>query len=281
MSLHESFWNYRSHRWLKLALLLLAASILAYIAYLGYRPQQGHGGGTLLGYSLGTLSLVLMLWLTWFGVRKRSYRAAGAPLRGWLSAHVYLGLTLVVLVPLHSGFELGVNLHGLAYLLVVLVVATGIFGVVMYAAVPERMTQNRPGEKLAGLFERVDDVDTECGTLARAMPDAVARAVARSVTETRVGGSLWSQLSGSESGCATALALHAVAGQQASLEGVARDELRKLLELLDLKRALLRRIRRDLRLKRLLDVWLLVHVPLAVASLAAVAAHVFVVLYYR
>lgn len=275
---HESFWSYRSHRWLKLALILVAGSTAVYVVS---QPERGHHGGTWLGYALGTVALGLMLWLGWFGVRKRSYRAPGAPLRGWLSAHVYLGLALLVLVPLHSGFQFGANLHGLAFLLVIATVTSGLFGVVMYAAVPERMTENRPGEKLAQLFERIDDVDAECASLACAMPDGVARAVARSVSDTRVGGSLRQQLLASQRGCATALAIRTIASEQASLVGRARDELRKLLELLDLKRSLLERIRRDLRLRRLLDAWLVAHVPLAVASLAAVAAHVFVVLYYR
>ena len=41
------------------------------------------------------------------------------------------------------------------------------------------------------------------------------------------------------------------------------------------------RIQPLFRLKALLDVWLFAHVPLASAALVAVAAHVFIVLYYR
>ena len=56
--------------------------------------------------------------------------------------------------------------------------------------------------------------------------------------------------------------------------------LARLLERLAIKQSLLGRVRRDVRLKALLDTWLVIHVPLALATVAAVAVHVFVVFYY-
>jgi len=87
-STHEPFLWYRSGRWAKLCLLLLVASIAAY-AYSGPSPERR--GDTVVGYALGIVSAGLIGWLLWFGVRKRSYVPGGAPLRGWLSAHVWLG----------------------------------------------------------------------------------------------------------------------------------------------------------------------------------------------
>jgi hypothetical protein len=278
VSLHESFWSYRSFRWLKVTLVLV---VVATSAYFADEPPGGAGGNTFLGYLLGTLSAGLMLWLFWFGMRKRSYKAAGAPLRGWLSAHTYLGLALVWLVMLHSGFDFGWNVHTGAFVLTVLVVLSGVFGVVVYTAVPERMTQNRPGEKLAALFERIQDIDTECNTLASSLPDTIARAVDDSIAQTRIGGGPMRLLRRRDRRCPTAHALRVVAEQKSSVEGAAREDVRKLEEMLDAKRSLLARVHTDLRLKALLDVWLFAHVPLASAALVAVAAHVFIVLYYR
>ena len=53
-------------------------------------------GGSGLGYTLGVSSAVIVLWLTWFGMRKRQYALSATKLKVWLSAHIYLGLALVV-----------------------------------------------------------------------------------------------------------------------------------------------------------------------------------------
>ena len=41
--------------------------------YLWWQPAGGHNGGTWLGYTLGTIGALLILWLMLFGVRKRRY----------------------------------------------------------------------------------------------------------------------------------------------------------------------------------------------------------------
>jgi len=93
-------------------------------------------GGSALGYTLGSIAALLILWLTWLGIRKRQYKAAKTTLQGWLSAHVYLGLSTIVFATLHSGFEMGLNLHTLVYLLLIIVVVSGIYGVVLFARLP-------------------------------------------------------------------------------------------------------------------------------------------------
>ena len=53
-----------------------------------------------------------------------------------------------------------------------------------------------------------------------------------------------------------------------------------MVSLLERKAAALARIRRHLRLKALLEVWLYVHVPLTFALIAALAAHIVSVFFY-
>jgi hypothetical protein len=276
---HEFFLRYRNFRHLKLALGLLA---LASVAYYGHAPLGGRSGRTWVGYGLGGLCTLLIAWLMWFGVRKRRYRnLSGAPLRGWLSAHVYLGSTLVFLVPLHSGFQLGWNVHSLAYALLSVVIASGIVGAIMYSTVPQEMTQNGPGEKLASLLQRLAELDAECTALARGLPDVFAQAAALSVNETRIGGGILRQLSGIDRTCGTSRAFEVVTRHAATAPDDLGGTVTRLLGVLARKREVLRRIRRDIRLKALLDVWLLFHVPLSFGMLVAVAIHVFVVLYHR
>jgi len=122
--------------------------VLAAIAYLWHEPPTKPYGGSVLGYALGTAGALLILWLLGYGIRKRRYSSTSGTVQGWLSAHVYLGTALVVIVTLHTGFELGWNVHSLAYVLMVLVVASGFYGVFVYLRVPGAITGNLGDETL-------------------------------------------------------------------------------------------------------------------------------------
>lgn len=273
----ESFLAYDRYRFVWLALGLSAVAIGA---YLFDAPPGGRSGGSWLGYTLGTIAFAAMLWLMWFGVRKRSYDSRGAPLAGWLSAHVYLGLALLVVMPLHSAFELGWNVHTLALVLASLAIATGISGLFFYTRIPTPMTRNRPGQKLAGLLEQVADLDARCRTAAAGLPDFYAQAVEGAIAGTRIGGGLDVLLRGAHSG-ATRDAIGRITTSGDSLPAAAVERRNQVIEMLTVKERLLQRIARDLRYKALLDLWLILHVPLAFAAVVAVAVHIFLVFYYR
>jgi hypothetical protein len=273
---HQSYLRHRDYLYLKLSLLSLAVAIVAYVAS---RPRGGGNGGTWLGYTLGVISAGLIVWLMLLGLRKRSYQAGGVMLREWLSGHVYLGLLLVALVPLHSGFQFGWNVHTLAYVLMCVVIASGIGGVILYGAVPSQITENRAGEKLASMLEQVQTLDSECKTAAAGLPDEFAEAVVFSVDNTHIGGSFGQQLRGGDPATRSALARVRAKAQEVGEEY--RTQVKQLVSLLALKQDLIERVERDVRLKALLDLWLLIHVPVAFATLAAVSAHVFIVFFYH
>ncbi len=105
--MHESMLDYAKRRYLKIAVALCVSSI---IAYAWHDPLSPPNGGTWLGYTLGGIGAALILWLTALGVRKRSYSSSLGTLRGWTSAHVYLGLALIVVATLHTGFQFGIDL---------------------------------------------------------------------------------------------------------------------------------------------------------------------------
>ena len=274
-----SFLGYRNFLFLKASGLGLGVSIVAYAID---EPAGGPSGGSLLGYVLGGISAFLIFWLMWLGVRKRSYQNSSTPLSAWLSAHVYLGLTLLVLVPLHSGFQFGWNLHTLAYVLMSAVIVSGMLGVYFYTSVPSQMTRNRPGVKLEGLLQEVADLDADCRLKSEDIPDVFASIVGDAIDETRIGGGVFRQLAGRDPKCATAGALKDMRRQldRERLDLETRDQILGVVELLALKQSKLSRIRRDIRYQALLDLWLIVHVPLSFAALAAVLIHIFVVFYY-
>jgi hypothetical protein len=274
----QTFLGYGRFRHAKLLGVVVTVAIAAYV---WDDPLGGPSGGSWLGYGLGGVATALVAWLMWFGVRKRQHAARGAPLRGWLSAHVYLGLALLVLVPLHSGFQFGWNIHTLAFVLMTATIATGMLGILAYAVVPSPMTLNRPGVKIEALLQEIADIDFECRQAAAMLPDFFAKAVTVSIEETTIGGGLLVQLRGQPRRCGTTRALEAIQDHDEDIDAEGSDNARRLLELLTLKRAQLARVRRDLRYKALLDLWLIVHVPLAFATVAGVIIHVFVVFYYR
>ncbi|HSN21939.1 MAG TPA: hypothetical protein VLS49_14755 [Usitatibacter sp.] len=274
---HYSILEYANFRWLKYGLLL--ATIVS-IAYLWHRPPVKPYGGTWLGYTLGTIGAILILWLLWYGVRKRRYRSNAGTVQGWLSAHVYLGTALVVVATLHAGFEVGWNIHTLAYVLMLLVVASGFYGVFLYLRVPEAMTVNLGEETLESVLLRIGDLDREMREKAMSLPDSLVVLVERSVAGTRLGGSAWRLVSGKDPRCATAAALREWQPIARRLTDEAAKLDKEVYEQMLRKNELLARARRHLRHKALLDLWLYVHVPLAIALLVALAAHVVSVFLY-
>ncbi|MFY7962678.1 MAG: hypothetical protein ACOVVK_21560, partial [Elsteraceae bacterium] len=102
---HESFLVYARFRYMKWA---VALALVSLVVYIGHKPVlEPRNGGTWAGYGLGGVGAALILWLMWFGVRKRQYAQGPGRLEDWLSAHVYLGLALIVVGTLHAGFQFG------------------------------------------------------------------------------------------------------------------------------------------------------------------------------
>lgn len=275
---HHSILEYAKLRWFKAALVLSAGAALA---YLWHDPPSKPHGGTWLGYTLGTIGALLILWLLWYGVRKRRYSSTSGTVQGWLSAHVYLGAALVVVVTLHTGFEVGWNVHTLAYVLMLTVVASGMYGVVAYLRVPRAMTGNLGEDTLDQIVLRIADIDREIAARSLSLPDDLVALVNASVRGTRLGGSLERIVTGRDARCPTTLAIRAwpaiarrLTGETAKLD---KEVFSRLLQ----KRELLEQARRDLRHKAVLDLWLYLHVPLALALLAALVAHVVAVFIYR
>ena len=274
---HQSILEYARFRWFKAALWV---SVLAGAAYLWHEPAPKPYGGTWLGYALGTIGALIILWLLWFGVRKRRYASRAGTLQGWLSAHVYLGTALLVVATLHTGFELGWNLHTLAYVLMVATVASGFYGVYIYLSVPGLMTANRGDETLDAMILKIADLDREIRDKALSLPDQILKVVNASLDNSRLGGSFLRIVTGRDRACPTAAAVRELPEIGRRLTGDVAKLNHEVYSLLLQKNELLAQARRDLRYKARLDLWLYVHVPLSIALLAALSAHVISVFLY-
>ncbi len=300
MALHESFLNIGRFRWLWVATVLCTASIIAYI---WHDPVPVPNGGTWLGYTLGTIGALLILWLMWFGIRKRRYRGGTGTLRGWLSAHIYLGGSLIVITLLHSGFQVGWNVHTLALVLMLIVIFSGFFGVFAYLRYPTAMTQNRQSATLDALLDEIGELDQQCLQIADSIDPKIHAVVVRSVAGSQIGGTWWRQLfprdTSAQAFDETRAALDQISDDVKRKDtmrmatmvvmvdalvkgdgGKKSEDLRRLLDLLGRKKQIVSRVAQDLQFKALMDVWLYFHVPLSFALLAALIAHVISVFFY-
>jgi hypothetical protein len=289
--------NYRKYRYLQATGGMV---LIAIAAYLFIEPAAGIAyGATWLGYVFGILSTLIMCVLMWYGIAKRrtpkvldsrkilSVKArlvsklGGVTLQEWLSAHVYLGASLLVLVNLHTGFSFGWNVHTLAYVLMMLVIISGFYGLVAYLNYPSLITQNMGEDTLDDLLLKIAELDALACDRALGLPDEVNVLVLKARHETRVGGTLFEQLSGDQQDCPTRFAakrLLELSGQytQDDQPKIMRDLYSALLK----KEKLVLRARTEIMLKARMECWLYLHAPLAIAMLAALAAHIVSVFYY-
>lgn len=291
--MHESILAFRKKRYLWLA---LAVSIVAILAYWIDDPQEPANGGTALGYALGTVGLLLILLLGWFGVRKRQYGSTMGSVQGWLSAHVYLGIALLVVVLLHSGFQFGYNVHTLPFILMVLVILSGLYGVYAYTRYPRVISENSGNTNRAELLDQLNDIDNRSRRIADKLSDDYRELVTSGVSRTQLGSSLWARLRGrDESQVVLRKGNDSIvvpnAGQEAALDWLAerqsrssdRDEAATIGELSALirnKRRLLNQLNSELKVQAKLEIWLYAHVPLTAGLLVALLIHIITVFMY-
>jgi hypothetical protein len=291
--MHDSILTYAKSRYLWFSFALLAGSLTA---YLWHDPGGPPNGGTWLGYTLGTIGALLILWLMFFGIRKRRYMNNVGTLRGWLSAHIYLGTSLILVVLLHAGFQLGWNIHSFAFILMLVVIFSGIFGVYVYLRYPNLMTRNRESATRDAMLEEVGEIDQNALALADGIDPKIHGVVLRSIENTKLGGGVWTQLRARDGSDQALESLQeAIAARERKVEmktgemptmfamvdflaGRATDKqgeaMRKLIDLISRKKGLATKIARDMQYQAMMEIWLYIHVPLSFALLAALIAHI-------
>jgi hypothetical protein len=309
--------KYENSRYFKLAGWL---ALLAVAGYVLIEPTTAKPyGGTPIGYTLGIASFLIVLLLFWYGIYKRSPASArdrrfaerrnpgaqakedivsmrkgqrrhilprkswryGRTLQGWLALHINLGGLLIVLATLHTGFKFDWNVHTLSYALMLSMIASGFYGLYAYLNYPRLITDNLEEDTLEGLLLKIDDLDELARVNALDLPDEVNQLVLNARQSTMIGGNLWQQLSWKKTICPTAIAVRQI---QALGQKYIADEqpkfMRNLYSLMLRKERLVERARNVVKYKSRQEVWLYLHVPLAVALLATLSVHVVSVLFY-
>lgn len=262
----ENFVSYRQFRWLWIT---LAGLISCTTIYFVNSPAGGRSGGTIVGYSFGILATVGILWLMAYAARKRAYHSSLGTVEGWLAAHVWIGIGLLLLVPLHSAFSFGMNVHTLAYLLMVVTIVTGIWGVANYATMSTKISAHRGGNKDAALLEQVETLSGQIEQLSAKKSQSFLEILNRFDFSFSPGFKSLLRLTEVpvvDPTIATALIQH-IPEQE-------REDALTMVGVLDQRSDIARRLIEQARIKALLKVWLYVHVPASVALCVALAVHI-------
>jgi hypothetical protein len=249
------------------------------VIYLVGNTGPSARGGTIAGLLLGILATAWMVLLTLYGVRKHVPTWAWGTREGWMRVHSYLGIVAGLTVLFHADFRLGGLVTTIAALSYLLVVATGIYGIVSYAVVPQMMTAGDDQVSPRELIEKIEKLQQDVRELAEGKSPVfrqVAKAELRSPR--RIG--------------AIALMLYSRAREmkRGKTESIGRklnmcpeperDDFRKMFVLVMQKTRFEESLYPKLRYLLLLHGWIKVHLVSTAVAYAALLAHVASVVFY-
>jgi hypothetical protein len=239
---------------------------------------------------------LLIVRLTLLGLAKR--RDGKSNVQAWTSAHIYLGLSLIVVATLHCAMQFGFNVHTMAYVLMCLVIGSGIFGLIFYLRYPQQLARNRLSTSRQHLFAELSELNDQGLALAERCSVNVRTAVDTAIARTAIGGNLWDQLFGRDFSSVVL-----VEGEQKQLKSTSNKDqtaiidyvakciprarrqgesgaLQELLNIVCRRQAITRQIRQDIKLQSRLKVWLWIHVPVTMGLLVALTVHIVSVFFY-
>jgi hypothetical protein len=140
--------NWPQHRpWLIVFAVATMGSIAWFVAA-GLDSTQWPGGNSLPGFTFGVAGglIILFEFLLWLRRKVRTWRIGSA--QTWLRAHIWLGMLCLPLLVLHSGLRLGGTLSTVLMALLVLVIASGIWGLILQNLLPKLMVEDMPAESV-------------------------------------------------------------------------------------------------------------------------------------
>ena len=275
----ESVLFYDGSRYLIMAA-LAGAALLGSYAY--YASDTTPSGGTLGGLIYGAIGLAAILVLMFLGIRKRSYASHLGTVQGWVSAHIYLGLLTLLVIPMHAGFHFGWDVHTLAFVLLVVVVLSGLGGLMLYLTVPPMLTKYESGmlpDKIEAELNRIMGemkplASGKTGLFQRFYFEEAWRAFTTKPQGWRL---LFANPKPSSTLNARVQYLNRILPQ---IPASQHEDFSQFSALVLQKSEMESYLAGQMRLKNALQAWLYMHVPVSIAMVAAVIVHLLVVFYY-
>lgn len=291
-------------RWAAATVAISAAAAALYAYEVSSRPD-GPSGASALGLTFGVTGTACMVLAGLLAGRKKvsTWRLGSALL--WMKMHLWLGLLAVPLILLHSGFRFGGPLSTTLMVLFCIVIASGLFGLILQQFVPALMTARAPLETVRGQIDYVLEglavdayelVTSIAGVIPEATEEQARLAAEDELQKKRP--SNWKQIARQR----PATEPSAIA---AELKELYLAEVRPYLRMgaatkpPDLRRLVVqapecrgkleriqniceesRQLRVQMRLHALLHNWLFVHAPLSFALFVLTAFHIYFALQY-
>ena len=275
----NSFLTYRSGRWFWISSASAIGLVLHY--FFIYQSRTVAYGGSIEGLLYGVAGTCLIAVLMYLGIRRRSYASSTGTLQGWVSAHVYLGLLTLLLIPMHAGFRFGWDVHTLAFVLLAVVVLSGVVGIYLYHNIPGRLTRYEAGQQ-------ADKIDPERGRLLSDMralmknkSDALVQIYKAEVaTSQHRAPKGWSLLLKGQGIDLLTVRSADLARKVSGIPPEDQGTFHILSQLLLKKTQLEVNLLQQMRLRNALQAWLYVHIPVSIAMVFAVGLHLIVVFFY-
>jgi hypothetical protein len=140
--------------WIVACLAVTAVSI-GWFAFACIGQAAFPSGSSVPGITFGILggAICLFEFLLWPRKKVRTWRIGRV--QTWMRAHVWLGLLAVPLLVLHTGFRWGGELSTVLMVLFLVVVASGIWGLVLQQFLPTMLLHEVPAETI---YSQIDHV---------------------------------------------------------------------------------------------------------------------------
>ena len=274
----NSFLTYRSGLWFWIS---TATALGLVLHYFSYQSRTVAYGGSVEGLLYGVAGTGLIAVLMYLGIRRRSYASSTGTLQGWVSAHVYLGLLTLLLIPMHAGFRFGWDVHTLAFVLLAVVVLSGVVGLVLYRNIPGRLTRYEAGQQADTIDPEMARLLSDMRALVKDRSDALVQIykeeIATSQNRPPKG---WSLLLKGQGSDLLAVRSADLARKVSAIPPEDQATFQILSHLLLKKTQLEVNLLHQMRLRNALQAWLYVHVPVSIAMVFAVGLHLLVVFLY-
>ena len=138
----------------------LAVAVLASLWYFAARSEipRKTSGSSFPGFTFGVVGGLICFFefLLWPRKKLRAWRIGRTQI--WMRAHIWLGLLAVPLLIYHSDFQWHNYLATILMVLFLVVIASGVWGLVLQQFLPSRMLNELPAETIYSQIDRVSGI---------------------------------------------------------------------------------------------------------------------------